>query len=108
MALVAQNSTCAICQRPMDLNSHIVGFPAFVANPRDPVAFFSDGAFHEGCFRRHPLATEAQSRYREFRDRTPPRERSCSICGLGITNPDEYGGLGHVTADETSPAFRFN
>jgi hypothetical protein len=108
MALLAKNSTCVICQKPMDLTSHIVGFPAFVANPRDRIAFFSDGAFHEACFNRHPLAREAQSRYQEFRDRTPPRNRSCSICGLAITNPNEYVGLGHLTADETSPAFRFN
>jgi hypothetical protein len=108
MALVTNSAVCAICGKPLGVDSPLVGFPAFVANPRDPIAFFSDSAFHRECFGRHPLADVALARYQAFLDQTPPRSLSCSICGRAITNPDEYGSLGYLTGDTRSPAFRFN
>jgi hypothetical protein len=108
MALTLHTTACRICGRPRDAEVPVVSFPAFVANPRDPIAFFSDSAFHEECFRRHPLANDARARYQEFRGRTPPGNSSCAHCGRRIAHPDEYLGLGHLTADRSDPAFPFN
>jgi hypothetical protein len=85
-----------------------VFFAPFVGNEADPLLKFSDGVFHEECFRRDPLANAAQQRWREFTEQNKPAQRRCYVCQQSITNPDDYFPLGHLTDDASHPLHRFN
>lgn len=67
MAILIAGATCSLCGKPMLIGQSLVRFPPFVGNEADPLSKFSDGAFHEECFRLDALSGEAESRLNEMR-----------------------------------------
>src|ERR1035437_1320520 len=109
MAIVITGKTiCALCGQVIAERQEVIGFPPFIPNEADPLHIFSDQAFHAACFRLHPLSRGAEARYVELRERSAPATRMCLICGRAIADPDDYLGLGHLTADATKPIHEFN
>lgn len=50
MALIFPGRTpCRICGQPLQSGDDVVALPAFLP-PTHELSFFSDGAFHRGCF----------------------------------------------------------
>jgi hypothetical protein len=96
MAIFIPGMSCSISGEKIQSASDAVMFPAFVSNEADPVHVFSDAVIRADVFNAHPLATVAQARYEEFRRRTSPQARSCSICGQRITDPENYLALGYL------------
>ena len=108
MAILVSGALCPLCGRPMLKGQKTVTFSPFVANESDPLWKFSDGAFHEECFQRDPLADAAERRWREFDERRAPAHRRCYICEKPITNPDDYVPFVHLTDDPSHPLHRLN
>jgi hypothetical protein len=109
MAILMQGKTiCPICARLMEHGQESKSFPPFVANELDPLFLFSDAAFHEECFRTHPLAEAAELRVRELRAKTPPNNFLCAHCSQPIRNPDDHFTLGYLVSDRTHPLFVYN
>jgi hypothetical protein len=108
MAIFVPGMRCSISDQAIKSADDAVMFPAFVGNQDDPLHVFSDAVVHVEAFRKHPLATKAQARYEEFRQRTAPKARLCFICGKQITDPDDYLGLGYLVDDVNHPLNRFN
>ncbi|RMG10242.1 MAG: hypothetical protein D6731_17840 [Planctomycetota bacterium] len=83
-------------------------FSPFISNPRDPLYFFNDGAFHASCFTSQDLAAEAQQRWEEGQSKTGPGNRFCVLCKAEVTRPEDYLCLGHLTSDPSNPLHREN
>jgi hypothetical protein len=82
--------------------------PPFVANEADPLFKFSDGAFHEECFRLDPLSSKVGRRLDEMSERSNPSSRRCLVCSKVINDPDDFFSLGHLTDDPEDPLRQFN
>lgn len=109
MAIIVRGKTkCPLCGQLIKDGEEAVGFPNFVGNELDPLWVFTDGAFHAECFHTHPLSEKALERCDEAIKRNGPRNRVCVVCEKQITDPDEYFTLGHLTADEAAPLYRYN
>jgi hypothetical protein len=105
MTLIIRGKTvCKICGRTLLDGEEVDGFPPFVPNQADPLAFFNDAAFHSVCFQQHPLSQAAEARFQECREKGSSGNRTCAICGRVIQNPDDYLGFGHLTDDPSQPA----
>lgn len=107
MAIIVRGTPCPLCGKPISETDETVAFPPFTANRRDPLFPFSDGVFHDACFRKHPLAGRVEARVEEF-DRQRARPRICAACREEIRDPDDYFTVGFLTDDEESPVFAFN
>lgn len=108
MALYVGSIKCAFCGLEITDQNEATHFPQFVWNQADPLFIFGDASVHDTCLINHPLASRVQQRLEEFRKRTSPENRLCSICGKQITDPDDYLGLGYLTENEAHPLYRFN
>jgi len=108
MAILVSGALCPLCGQPMLNGQKTVTFSPFVANEADPVWKFSDGAFHEECFRRDPLADAAEHRWREFNERRSPAHRQCHVCEKPITDPSDYAPFGHLTDDPSHHLHQLN
>lgn len=106
--LIRGETTCPICGKVIEEGQPIRAFSAFVADATDELSFFSDAAFHEACFMRHPLSRKADHRWTELVRRTGPGNRFCGVCGREITDPDDYFATGYLTGDENSPLYPYN
>lgn len=108
MALIVRGkTTCGLCDKVIQDGDEVVAFSPFVANERDPLFRYSDGAFHAACFWREADAKSAMERWEEVRERNAPERRICAVCGQRITDPDDYLGFGFV-AESTEPVSLFN
>ncbi len=92
----------------MSDTDEVLGLPAFIANKRDRLYPFSDGAFHRQCLETHPLANALQQRYEEWRVVSRPAARICRITGELITDPNDYLGLGFLVESPEHELFPFN
>jgi hypothetical protein len=109
MAIIIRGkSKCSLCGAIIQEGQEVVAFPPFVPNELDPLWIFNDGAFHADCFYSHPLASKAQTRYKEIKAHTGPGNRLCAVCKKQIKDPDEYFTLGHLTGDESHPLYSYN
>src|ERR1051326_1599299 len=99
MATFIPGMACSISGKTITRIENAVVFPAFVANEADPIYVFSDAVIDADVFRKHPLAGEAQSRYKDFRRHNTPESRVCAVCDRQIVDPDDYIGLGHLVSD---------
>lgn len=108
MALFSPGWKCRVCGDPILSESDVVTFSRFVSNRLDPIHIFDDAILHVACFRQHPLAKTAQTRWDEYCQRTEPGNRKCDVCGKEIADPDEYVGFGHLVAAPGHPMHRFN
>lgn len=108
MALLVYGTLCPLCGEPMIEGQKLRVFSPFVANEADPLWGFSDRAFHEDCFRRHPLADRVERRWRETTKHRSPERRICILCKSIINNPNEYISFGHLTEDTSNPLHRLN
>jgi len=108
MALYVKPIICAFCGKEIKDQSSATHLPQFVWNQMDPLFRFGDALVHDDCLRSDPLAPQVKQRLEEFRNRTADANRRCLICGELITDPEDYLGLGYLTADATDPLFRFN
>lgn len=106
--LILGKTKCPICNRILHGNQKIVSFPPFVGNELDPLHLFHDSAFHEECFRQHPLAETATLLLLEMRAKTAPTDRRCAVCLKPINEPDDYFSLGHLVSDRNHALFPFN
>jgi hypothetical protein len=88
--------------------SEVIGFPAFIANKKDPLQIFSDGAFHRQCVDRHPLAGALTRRYEAWLASNRPAARICRASGTLITDPDDYIGLGFLVESPVHELYPFN
>ncbi|MFL6286025.1 MAG: hypothetical protein ACJ74Q_23020 [Pyrinomonadaceae bacterium] len=109
MAILIYGKTeCLLCGKPIYEGQEIVAFSPFVSNELDPLWVFNDCAFHTECFNEHPLAEEAQARYKEVRERHGPGNRFCVVCKKEIFDPDNYFAVGHLVEDVFHPLYRYN
>ena len=108
MAILIYGESCPLCGLPIDKCNRSVSFPPFVGNELDPLFAFSDSAFHEDCFRRHPLAESATAVVDDMQAKLLPINRNCTVCETPITDPDEYCSLGLLTSDKASPLWTYN
>jgi hypothetical protein len=109
MAIVVLGKTlCPICNRVIDDEKQVISFPPIVTNEMDPLFLFHDSAFHEECFRRHPLATAATIRVEEMHEKTAPANRRCQVCMRLIVDPDDYFTLGHLVTAVNHPLWPYN
>lgn len=106
--LILGKTNCPICGTVMQDGQRTVGFPPFVGNELDPLYFFHDSAFHEECFRRHPLAETVTFFLREMQAKTAPKNRGCIVCMKPINDPDDYFTLGHLVSDTSHVLFPYN
>ena len=106
--LIFGKSKCSICGAVIQDGQEIVSFPPFVGNELDPLYLFHDTAFHEECFRRHPLAETASLLIREMQVKTAPNNRRCAVCTQAISDPDDYFTLGHLVSDKDHALYPFN
>ena len=108
MAMFITGMKCPLCGLPMNDAAEVSGFPAFIANKRDPLHPFSDGVFHRRCLEAHPLAVALQQRYEAWRASNRPPARICRVSGQLITDPDDYVGLGFLVELAEHELFPFN
>jgi len=108
MAIFVPGTPCTICGRPVSATEERVLFPAFTANEADPLHVFSDSVVHSKCFYEHPLARDAEVRVSEFISSTGPGAKVCEICKAPISDPDDYFGMGFLTADRLNPLYPWN
>lgn len=109
MALLVRGSTrCRICGEIIAEGDRATLFEPFLANERDPLFFFSDGAFHEACVDEHPDGAAARELAAEVRAKSEPDSRICVVCGEVIRDPDDYLGFGYFSGDIDVAASRFN
>ena len=71
-------------------------FPHFVANKKDELHFFSDGVFHQCCFRADPRV----SRVARIVDQIVSGRANCTVCGAAIVEPSDFFAVGLLTSDE--------
>jgi hypothetical protein len=50
MALIYEGITCAICEKPLDIEGSFVATSHFIEEESDPLWRFSDAAMHYSCF----------------------------------------------------------
>jgi hypothetical protein len=108
MSIFIPGTSCVICGQPINEGDKRKGFPAFVANEKDPLHIFSDANVHDACFVSHPLASEAEARLHQVQDSFKTENRISYISGKSITSPDDYLGLGFLTADKDDPLYELN
>jgi hypothetical protein len=106
--LTLGKTECVLCHKPISDAADVVIFPPFVANEADPLYLFNDAAAHESCFATHPLRHHALGRMREAEGENAPEKRNCIICGMPITDPDEFFTVGHLTDNKAQPVHRWN
>src|SRR5437899_1924652 len=107
MALFRPGLLCPICKLPIERGQPKVGFPAFMTNGKDPLRLFNDAVVHTACWEVHPLKPQVLRRLaqkEEFRKRA----HVCESCGEVIDDLAEMYTPGHLTDDESHPAFEFN
>lgn len=109
MAIILTGQTrCGLCNELIEESDPTVAFPAFIVNEADPLFLFSDAAFHESCFLKHPLSKEVMQLYNKWLSETGPGNRKCAVCGEEITDPDDYVLIDHLTHQPSSPSFKYN
>lgn len=104
MVLVGRNTKCSICGERIS-RGELVTMRHFIRNKLDPLAVFSDRAFHANCFDSHPLkqrALECEAR----RNQWSSEPRVCVVCGVEI----KAGGMTTdlLVSEPTHPLFEFN
>jgi len=92
----------------MGAGDDVVLFSPFVANRRDPLHFFSDGAFHRACVVGHALGAEAHAWHDAARAASMPWPPHCAACGEKVAKPDDYFGTGLLACDPALAAHAFN
>jgi hypothetical protein len=107
MAIFISGMICPICSQPIEGTDEFVAFPPFVENEIDPLWIFSDSVLHQKCFDEHPLSTQALLRY-EVTRKLRVRPKTCVVCKMDVTTPDDYFVLGHLTDDINDPLFEYN
>ena len=108
MAIFIHGMKCPLCGLPMADSTEVLGFPAFIANKKDPLHLFSDGVFHKRCIEAHPLGDALVCRYEAWRAANRPPARICKVSGVLITDPDDYIGLGFLVSSPTHELYPFN
>lgn len=106
--LILGKSVCSLCSRGITESDPVVSFGPFVANQLDPLWRFSDGVFHDQCFRKEPLAHKAIARQEELLRAAAPAGRRCRVCSQRIERPDDYILVPHLTDNPSSSAYDFN
>lgn len=101
-------STCSICGDVVATADEVELFPVFIMNRQDPTSTFNDAVVHKECFARHPYAHRATKMYRDLVEHLNPDNRRCDICGMTISNPDDYMNFTCLSSDETDPLYRYN
>lgn len=67
MALIFPGkTTCALCQRIIETEDEVIGFPAFLPSEHRFYRY-SDAAFHRQCFQEWPDGPEFEHLYQRFR-----------------------------------------
>lgn len=109
MALIFPDlSLCPLCGRVISSSDPYVAFPAFVLDPEDPLFRYSDGVFHEECFRRCHDSAVFLARLAEWTARTGPGKRKCAHCGAEIMEPDDCLLIDYLCEPQEHAAGAFN
>ena len=107
MAILIRGKTvCQLCGQVIAAKDDVAMFAAFISNELDPLRAFDDGAFHESCFSRHPLAAEARRRFEEYLEQT--RRRKCAVCRAEFIDPSDFVQVGHLSDSPSDPLHPFN
>ena len=101
-------SICPICHEVLETDQKTIGFPAFVANPSDPLIFFNDGAFHQKCLLDHPSGLKAIRLLDSLFFKTRPENRLCDIGKNIIKDPDDHIFIPLLTSNEQEGLYKFN
>lgn len=105
--IVAGRTICRLCGKPLSKGEQMVAFSPFILNEVDPLFQFNDAAYHDDCFRRHPLATLCLATFDEVRDKFGPGNR-CAQCQSEILHPDECFTFGCLTSNVNSSLRKYN
>ncbi len=82
---IAGKTSCKICQQIVGSSEEAVAFPAFVPQGHEFTAF-SDGVFHENCFRAWEDHERFQTLYENYQ-----RVWSSRPSGLSFKEIEEWG-----------------
>jgi len=109
MALLFFGKTvCPLCARIIRDGESVFSFSPFVLDESDPCFFFSDKAFHLKCVEGNQIGGEAIQRFEEWKSKTGPGKRKCSVCELEITDPDNYLLIESLSVDSANALYGFN
>lgn len=105
--LIYGASVCSLCGGIILATDEVISIPPLTPNSNDPLSIFNDSSFHADCFRKHPLFQQAEARETEVlaASKTP---HICTVCGLAITDPDDFLMIDHITQDRNDPLYRCN
>lgn len=106
--MIIAGMKCSACGLPMKDNNEVIGFPAFIANQRDPLYQFNDGVFHVHCLKSHALAETLFQRYEAWTAANLPKSRICRASGQLISDPEDYIGLGFLVESPVHELFPYN
>lgn len=106
--LLLGKTVCSLCGQVIKADERRRSFPAFVANEEDPLFLFSDASFHEDCLRRDKRGRHAIERVEERAYNVGPGKRKCAVCGLEVTDPDNYIFIEHLSDHKSDPLREFN
>jgi len=104
--LIRGKTVCRLCGQVISTGDDVATFAAFISNKLDPLLVFDDGAFHEACFSRHPLADEALGRFAEYAEQT--KQRKCAVCGAEFIDLHDFVQVGHLSDSPSDPLRAFN
>ena len=97
MAIFLEGMRCGLCGKAMYESDKLISFPAFVANPQDPIYPFSDATVHSTCLETYPSGQEALFQFDFIKSNFPIE---CMICGLSVNKPAEDTRAGFLYLEQ--------
>ena len=83
-------------------------FPHFVLNGADPIFPLSDASCHSKCVSESPVGIAAVEARQAYFAKSGPGKRLCAVCGIEVTDPDDYFQLLYLAAPGSHPIAAFN
>ncbi|HJQ59196.1 MAG TPA: hypothetical protein VJ890_19980 [Vineibacter sp.] len=108
MAILTIGMPCSLCGERIEERDPVAMFPAFISNELDPCYQFSDGAFHEACFRAHAHAADMLRLVETLFSKSGPGKRQCAVCRNEILHYTEYVSTEYLSGRDGDPLHTFN
>ena len=108
MAIYLPGKTrCPLCSQPALREESLLGFPPILANQLDPAFIVNDAVVHRSCLSERPYGQHALAKLESYQ-RHQGQPRTCQVCSLMITDPDDYFALGPISDTPDQPLARFD
>lgn len=98
---------CPLCGQLSLPEERLVIFPPIFANQRDPAIAVNDAVVHSHCLAEHPYGQRALGKLESYQQHQG-MPRACQVCGLVVTDPDDYFTLGPISDFPDEPLARFD